>query len=87
MTTFKPKYNRTVIWQAIKTACLLSFMTYIAFKVMFYEFLADWKAEIIFFVKFYVLTALIIFSFSMGVVILYKSTLKLKRVIRSSGKP
>jgi len=86
MKPFKPKYSGTVTWQAIKTACLLSLMTYIAFKVIFYDFLEDWKAEAIFFLKFYVITALIIFSFSMGVIFLYKSTLKLKRVVRSSGK-
>ena len=82
MRQFYSLHRNNILLQAFRSASVLSLFVYSMFRIYFFEFPLSWKEEAAFFIKMFLSSSFIITTATGGIVIFYKSLLKL--LIRKS---
>jgi hypothetical protein len=71
-------YRQYILWQAFRSASVLSLFIYAMFRIFFFEFPLSWTQEAIFFIKMFLSSSFIIVTATGGVVIAYRTFVKLR---------
>ena len=77
-------YRKNILWQAFRSASVLSLFVYTMFRIFFFEFPLSWTEEATFFIKMFLTSSFIIATATGGIVIAYRSIIRL-RVKRSAA--
>ncbi len=71
-------YRRNILLQAFRSASVLSLFIYTMFRIFFFEFPLSWTEEAVFFIKMFLSSSFIIATATGGVVIAYRTFVKLR---------
>jgi len=78
MKKFYHQHHKSILWQAMQLASILSLFMYALPRILFYDFPVSWYEEVLYFAKIYSCSLFIITSATGGPALLYRYILKLR---------
>jgi len=77
MKKFYHQHRKNILLQAYLSASILSIFVYAIFRIIFYEFPMSWQGEVSLFVKMFFCSSVLIATATGGLVLLYRSVIRL----------